>query len=246
MISEILHGLQVRKKLPKKSYLQKFQSQCDNFIRNCIKYKNDRNDKMNTIQIPSDNLHRNNSNSTDMMNLCICHQPYSSHDIYISCDHCNNWYHPQCVGLRIHEIKALSKYKCPLCESKETASNNTNHQPQNDMDLNIAPNDDIEEHNGISDDEILIAEVPIKAIYRWDEDDIGHPCWKKRVIDTKLQFLQNPNNGKQRIIARDTETNKLKIDQFIYDYYRDSLQMKSKKSYTWNAMDSILQQEYNK
>eukprot|EP01083_Nonionella_stella_P169197 573184_1 len=147
---------------------------------------------------------------------CICCTTYTSNDEYICCDYCDHWYHPHCVGYK----ETHSKYKCPLCVSKETLM--------------------------MEDDQTLIAEVPIKAIYRWDEDISGQPCWKKRVIDTKLQFVQNLKTGKHRMIARDYDTNQLKLDQFIYDYYRDTLQVKSNKSVLWIAMDSVLQKEYNK
>ena len=203
-----------------------------------------------TVSIPLNN----DELSTEL--YCICNQPYSSSDTYICCDYCDKWYHPQCVGIEIDKLNKIEKYKCPFCESQETANmanilnmeimdsteNNNNHQHHKCDDNNC--NNVIDNDNGISYNElneILIAEVPIKAIYIWDEDTSG---WKKRVIDTKLQFFKNINNNKHRLIARDSETLQLKIDQFIYDFYRNTLQMKSKKSYSWCAMDSILQKEY--
>merc|ERR1712130_379863 len=36
--------------------------------------------------------------------LCICRAPYNSNDTYVHCSFCSNWYHPQCVGLRVDEI----------------------------------------------------------------------------------------------------------------------------------------------
>ena len=31
--------------------------------------------------------------------FCTCHKPLNPNMLYIKCDECNKWYHPQCMGL---------------------------------------------------------------------------------------------------------------------------------------------------
>ncbi|PAV88553.1 hypothetical protein WR25_21842 [Diploscapter pachys] len=47
---------------------------------------------------------------------CICRTPYDEHKFYVCCDTCEQWYHPECVGISIQEAEQRPTYTCPPCE----------------------------------------------------------------------------------------------------------------------------------
>eukprot|EP00899_Mesostigma_viride_P023415 jgi/Mesvir1/4258/Mv22222-RA.1 len=67
---------------------------------------------------------------------CTCDMPYNPDHFMIECDTCKEWYHPQCIGLQVEEIKTKGKWQCHDCVSlppgaaDAAASNaNGNRQP---------------------------------------------------------------------------------------------------------------------
>eukprot|EP00730_Choanoeca_flexa_P002439 TRINITY_DN11053_c0_g1_i1.p1 TRINITY_DN11053_c0_g1~~TRINITY_DN11053_c0_g1_i1.p1 ORF type:complete len:452 (+),score=102.59 TRINITY_DN11053_c0_g1_i1:469-1824(+) len=50
---------------------------------------------------------------------CICQQPWSAEDSdMIQCDRCDDWFHPECVGLSsLEDISEDDPYYCPRCKS---------------------------------------------------------------------------------------------------------------------------------
>lgn len=52
---------------------------------------------------------------------CLCRQPYDELRPMLSCDHCNDWFHYDCIGLQPprdneddNEV-APEEYRCPKC-----------------------------------------------------------------------------------------------------------------------------------
>eukprot|EP00045_Choanoeca_perplexa_P004962 m.42080 g.42080 ORF g.42080 m.42080 type:complete len:455 (-) comp12855_c0_seq1:1095-2459(-) len=52
---------------------------------------------------------------------CVCQQPWSAEDSeMIQCDRCEDWFHPECVGLSsVADIPKDDQYHCPRCSSGE-------------------------------------------------------------------------------------------------------------------------------
>jgi len=52
---------------------------------------------------------------------CLCRQPYDELRPMLSCDHCNDWFHYDCIGLQPpgdnedDDEVAPAEYRCPKC-----------------------------------------------------------------------------------------------------------------------------------
>ena len=54
---------------------------------------------------------------------CVCQYPLNPDQLYIKCDKCEEWFHPECCGLDVNKINDVDEFYCPYCkaeESKET------------------------------------------------------------------------------------------------------------------------------
>ena len=49
--------------------------------------------------------------------LCICGKEGTETDLWIQCDFCQKWYHPECVGVDPEKAHELESYKCKLCKT---------------------------------------------------------------------------------------------------------------------------------
>jgi hypothetical protein len=49
--------------------------------------------------------------------FCICQKPAMNDDeLWVSCDGCGGWFHPECVGLDPNDVHLLPSYFCKECE----------------------------------------------------------------------------------------------------------------------------------
>lgn len=49
--------------------------------------------------------------------LCICGKEGTETDLWIQCDFCQKWYHPECVGLNPEKIDEIETFKCNDCKT---------------------------------------------------------------------------------------------------------------------------------
>eukprot|EP01083_Nonionella_stella_P081592 224816_1 len=92
-------------------------------------------------------------------------------------------------------------------------------------------------------EETLIAEIPFLKLYRFGKDVAQVPCWKIRAAKSKICFYKSNTNGKIRMIAREQETNKLRMDQFVPKSEDSAFGLKSSNVYQWHAYDSSIAAE---
>lgn len=50
--------------------------------------------------------------------LCSCQMPLNPDVMYIECDSCKQWYHPQCQGLTDEEAEKLDEFHCEKCKKR--------------------------------------------------------------------------------------------------------------------------------
>ncbi|CAI2364815.1 unnamed protein product [Moneuplotes crassus] len=50
--------------------------------------------------------------------LCICEKPQNPNMLYIGCEMCDKWVHPECVGIKDGNIEDV-KYYCNPCKKKK-------------------------------------------------------------------------------------------------------------------------------
>ena len=67
-------------------------------------------------------LHRDNVCLQEAAKIyCLCRQPYDEGRPMLSCDHCNDWFHYDCIGLQPpgdnenDDEVAPEEYRCPTC-----------------------------------------------------------------------------------------------------------------------------------
>nr|XP_043620046.1 chromatin remodeling protein EBS-like [Erigeron canadensis] len=51
---------------------------------------------------------------------CICEMPYNPDFLMIECEDCNDWYHPDCIGMSVDEAKQLDHFICQICVAKRS------------------------------------------------------------------------------------------------------------------------------
>ncbi len=47
--------------------------------------------------------------------LCKCQMPMNPNDLYVNCDKCKRWFHPECVGVSREEAKRRDVFYCDAC-----------------------------------------------------------------------------------------------------------------------------------
>jgi hypothetical protein len=50
---------------------------------------------------------------------CVCSTPLNPDYMYIQCDHCDSWYHTECVNLSDDEAKTIDKWLCSKCDKNK-------------------------------------------------------------------------------------------------------------------------------
>eukprot|EP00041_Stephanoeca_diplocostata_P029178 m.855209 g.855209 ORF g.855209 m.855209 type:complete len:491 (-) comp23507_c0_seq3:186-1658(-) len=51
---------------------------------------------------------------------CVCRKPYNEKTdaLMIGCDHCDEWFHLDCVGISHEDVNDIASYACQACQSK--------------------------------------------------------------------------------------------------------------------------------
>lgn len=46
---------------------------------------------------------------------CICKKPLNPDQLYVKCDKCNGWFHPNCCGINEQDSNKINNFICPNC-----------------------------------------------------------------------------------------------------------------------------------
>eukprot|EP01083_Nonionella_stella_P200766 734920_1 len=93
------------------------------------------------------------------------------------------------------------------------------------------------------EDEALIVEIPCVKLYRCGKDVVQVPFWKIHTSKSNVYFYRSCTSGKIRIIAREHETNKLRMNQFVPKSEDSAFASKSSNVYQWMAYDASIAAE---
>eukprot|EP01083_Nonionella_stella_P235745 828650_1 len=132
----------------------------------------------------------------------------------------------------------------PPTKEEDVAVNNDNND-DNMVHATFKPIVNLEEQTVDTghEDETLIVEIPFVKLYRFGKDVAQVPCWKIRASKSNVYLYQSCTSGKIRIIAREHETNKLRMNQFVPKSEDSSFALKSSNVYQWTAYDASIATE---
>jgi len=80
-------------------------------------------------------------------------------------------------------------------------------------------------------------------LYRWGTDVTGDPGWKNRATNTSIDFWQQPNKGKIRLISRENITEKLRLNHWLPAANMANAQLRSEKFVQWSGFDTTIHAE---
>ncbi len=52
--------------------------------------------------------------------MCKCNMPTNPNAMYVNCDKCQKWFHPQCVGLTEEQVRDSTVFFCDDCKPATT------------------------------------------------------------------------------------------------------------------------------
>ena len=122
---------------------------------------------------------------------------------------------------------------------KVDGNNNKGNDEDNGMEITFKPIANLEEQEVDTghENEDLMKELKFVKLYRFGKDVAGVPGWKNRASSSKICFYKSKETGKVRMIAREHETNKLRMNQNVPVPSVSRLSMKAAKIYQWMAND---------
>ncbi|KAI5069378.1 hypothetical protein GOP47_0015679 [Adiantum capillus-veneris] len=50
---------------------------------------------------------------------CKCEMPYNPDDLMMQCESCKDWFHPECMGMSLEQVRTLEDFFCPDCHTPE-------------------------------------------------------------------------------------------------------------------------------
>ena len=93
-----------------------------------------------------------------------------------------------------------------------------------------------------TENEEIIHEFEVRKICVFGEDVSGEKTWKSRASNTKIRFYKNPSNGKIRMICREQDTQKLRLNHYVPVV---SIDNNKKNMYIWAQVDQTVNNENN-
>ncbi|KAF9619240.1 hypothetical protein IFM89_005794 [Coptis chinensis] len=67
--------------------------------------------------------------------FCKCEMPYNPDDLMVQCEDCEDWFHPDCIQMKVEELKMLDRFICHVCSDEKKV----NHATSTDADTKVHP-----------------------------------------------------------------------------------------------------------
>ena len=83
----------------------------------------------------------------------------------------------------------------------------------------------------------------IVKLYRWGKDALGDDVWNCRASNASIDFWQQPNKGKVRVICRDNVTNKLRMNHWLPQSTIANAELRAGKFVQWSGFDTTIHAE---
>jgi len=83
----------------------------------------------------------------------------------------------------------------------------------------------------------------VAKLYRWGKDVTGDANWKNRATNTSIDFWQQPNKGKVRVICRENVTQKLRLNHFLPASKLANVKLRGDKFVQWSGFDTTIHAE---
>eukprot|EP00486_Rosalina_sp_Unknown_P015649 CAMPEP_0201595086 /NCGR_PEP_ID=MMETSP0190_2-20130828/192206_1 /ASSEMBLY_ACC=CAM_ASM_000263 /TAXON_ID=37353 /ORGANISM="Rosalina sp." /LENGTH=1189 /DNA_ID=CAMNT_0048054955 /DNA_START=1369 /DNA_END=4938 /DNA_ORIENTATION=+ len=143
------------------------------------------------------------------------------------------------------EEKAEDK---PVDDSKDTSAiggGNDAEEEDNGSKYTFKPIVQLDEVDVASghENEELIKEFGFVKLFRFGKDVTGHPGWKNRATNSKISFYKSKETGKIRMIAREQDTNKLRMNQNVSIPSKSNFSTPKDRMYSWSAYDTTIAAE---
>merc|ERR1712176_1051657 len=90
--------------------------------------------------------------------------------------------------------------------------------------------------------ELLLAEIPVKKLYRWALKSGDDYTWKSRVQRAIILFYQNKKSYKVRMIVKENESDNLLMNQWVST---KELVEKESLVWLWSSFDATIAKELN-
>lgn len=94
-----------------------------------------------------------------------------------------------------------------------------------------------------TEDDKFMGSHDFKKLYRWGKDVTGDQGWKNRASNTNIEFYQQPNDGKVRVVCREDVTQKLRLNHFLPVSELANVLLRSEKFVQWSGCDSTINAE---
>jgi len=98
---------------------------------------------------------------------------------------------------------------------------------------------EVEVAAGTEDDQQLDS-FDVSRLYRWGKDVTGDAGWKNRATSTTVEFYQQPNRGRIRVICREAVTQKLRMNHFLPNAETAKALLRGEKFVQWAGFDATI------
>lgn len=145
-------------------------------------------------------------------------------------------------GMKDDDQEELENVIDDIRSDPSMTSGAVENQDEMERSLKIVDLKEVELSMG-TEQETNLRTFPIHKLYRWGKDVVGDSGWKNRATETSIEFWQQSNDGKVRVICRENVTRKLRMNHFVAAPDIAKVTKKSDTFVQWNGLDDTIEAE---